>query len=275
MSIYQDLDAKLHDNRFKPPKPIDKKRLGGNKLLVRAGEDIHLRYHQTNVLTFRPNGTVTLNNGGWDTITTKRAMNDYLGDKLNIWSLGGEWYVDALQTERFSETTHWREEIVWTHPVTYRYVNGIAFDVETGMLVWNPNTWEPMEYVEGMMSRPVLNRLSALESAIEEAVGGRRELDNDFIEECLHRRESVEDTYKAMKQRLEHEVKTIEWRLETTLERTMKAFEKAVEIRRHEAKVKREGWCSACSAYGHSDDSPHQIDMEGVDHFIYYEGGKE
>lgn len=265
MSIYQELDTKLHDNRYKPPKPIDKKRIGGNKVLVRAGEDIHLRYHQTNVLTFRPNNTVTLNNGGWDTITTKRAMNDYLGSKLSIHSVGGVWYVDALQTEKMTDGTHWREEIVWTHPVTYPYTNGISFDVETGMLVWNPHTWEPLEYVEGMMSAPVVNRLSALESAIEEAVEGRRDLDNDFIEECLQRREAVENHYRTMKAKLEREVKTIEWRLETTLERTMKAFEKAVDQRRHEARMSREGWCSGCSEYGHGDDSPHQMEMEVID----------
>lgn len=265
MSKYQQLDITLHDKRFKPPKPMDSRKVGSNCYLERSGEDINVRLYHTIILTFRPNGTVTLNAGGWTSQTTKYRMNSFLGDKLSVYSNNGSWYIDAKQTETMQGNTHWRNtsETIWTHTVIYPFHDGMSFDVETGLLVWNPYTWTPMEYVDGMFSAGILNRLAALESALEEAMQGRRELTTDFINECLQRRESVETNFTELRRKLEREVKGIEWRMETTLERTMKAFQSAAETKAHEEKVKRLGWCSLCSEFGHSDDSPHQTDMEG------------
>lgn len=263
MSTYQQLDATLHDKRYKPPKPMTERRIAQNCLLTRTGEDLNVLLYNTNILTFRPNNTVTLRTNEWNTVTTKKWMNSFLGEKLSVSSQYGQWYVHALQTETMKDRAHWREEIIWTHPVIYPFHDGISFDIETGLLVWNPHSWTPMEYVDGMVSAPVLNRLTALESAIDEALEGRRELTNGFINECLQRRESVETGFNQLRRKLESEMKGIEWRMETTLERTMKAFAQAAETRAHEEKVKRLGWCSICNEFGHSDESPHQIDLEG------------
>ena len=200
MSTYQELDTKLHDKRHKPPMPISKKKVSGNTWLTRSGEDINVLYHQTNILTFRPNGTVTLVTNGWETVTTKQRMNSFLGKNLGVSSRNGEWWVEARQTETMTDETHWREELVWTHRCLYPYVDGMSFDVETGLLAWNPHTWEPMEFVSGMVSAPIINRLNALESAMEEALEGRRELSNDFLNECLQRRETLQEQYKALHQ---------------------------------------------------------------------------
>lgn len=54
-----------------------RRKLGNNTYLERiaAGYAISIRLHQTHVVTFHPNGSITLNSGGWRTVTTKRRMN--------------------------------------------------------------------------------------------------------------------------------------------------------------------------------------------------------
>ena len=45
-----------------------------------SGEDIVMVYHRTSVITFRPNGDIVLNAGNWQSVTTKRRINDALSD---------------------------------------------------------------------------------------------------------------------------------------------------------------------------------------------------
>jgi hypothetical protein len=55
----------------------DSKKLRNNTYLQRRGQDIAVRLHSTDVVTFHPNGDVTLNTGGWNTIITWDRINDY------------------------------------------------------------------------------------------------------------------------------------------------------------------------------------------------------
>lgn len=234
MTKYQQLDTTLHDNRFKPPKPVDEKKVASNVWLHRAGEDIHVRFYRTNILTFRPNGTVTINTGGWETVSTMRRINDFVGPHIRISGYKNP-TIEARQVETVTSPLHWREELVWSHGVTYNFHDGMSFDVESGALVWNPHTWEPLEYLEGMLSIPIINRLDALEQHLEEAVLGRRELTPELLDEVLRRREALEAQFESMKGKIEHETRRVQWRLETTLERTFKAFEAAADLRLKEA----------------------------------------
>lgn len=266
MTTYQELDKQLHDKRYKPPQPMKRRKVANNTWLERHGEEIGVVFHSTTILVFRPNGTVTMRNGGWDTVTTKYRLNTFLGKNLSVVSMHGRWMIEARQTEKLNQGVHWRSdstETVWTHSVMYPFYDGISFDAESGLLVWNPYGWTPMEYVDGMFTAEFANRLAALENALEEAVDGDRPLTNEFIDECLQRRESVEKRFKEIKVKLDREVRGLEWRMQTTLERTMRAFQKSAEVKAHNEKAKRLGWCSICAEYGHSDESPHQINLEG------------
>jgi len=57
----------------------------------RADGSIAVRLHATDVLTFRRNGEVVLNSGGWFTVTTKDRINQFLRPPYRIASVKGKW----------------------------------------------------------------------------------------------------------------------------------------------------------------------------------------
>lgn len=67
----------------------ESRKVGNNTYLHKAGEDIALRFHKTDVVTFKQNGDVVLDSGGWKTPSTKVRINDYIPGRihqeLSIW----------------------------------------------------------------------------------------------------------------------------------------------------------------------------------------------
>jgi hypothetical protein len=58
----------------------------------RNGEnDLAVRLHSTDVVVFHPNGSVTLNTGGYNTVTTKDTINCY--SPCRVWSERGQMFV--------------------------------------------------------------------------------------------------------------------------------------------------------------------------------------
>lgn len=51
------------------------RKLGNNTYLERLAIGHAIRLHNTTVVLFSANGSVTLNSGGWKTVTTKDRMN--------------------------------------------------------------------------------------------------------------------------------------------------------------------------------------------------------
>jgi hypothetical protein len=52
-----------------------------------------VRLHDTDVVTLHPDGSQTLNSGGWRTVTTKDRINAY--SIAGVWSERGEWKVST------------------------------------------------------------------------------------------------------------------------------------------------------------------------------------
>ena len=70
------------------------KPFGNNTRIIQIGENIAIRLHETNIVTFAPDGTIALNSGGWRTVTTKERMNDALrGQGVQITQAKGLWYI--------------------------------------------------------------------------------------------------------------------------------------------------------------------------------------
>ena len=71
------------------------KKLRNNTYLHRhaLGIDICVKLHDTDVLTFKPDGSVVYNTGGWHTNTTKDRMNSYGADGRWIWQEKGVWTI--------------------------------------------------------------------------------------------------------------------------------------------------------------------------------------
>jgi hypothetical protein len=77
------------------------RKLANNTYLILDGQNIAVRLHATNVLTFTPQGTVIYNSGGWQTRTTKERMNAYgqafICQRSGSWLIGGNPYQDGIE----------------------------------------------------------------------------------------------------------------------------------------------------------------------------------
>jgi len=82
------LDTILHGGRSK-----DRRKVGNNTYLVRRGEDIAVRLHYTDILTFYRDGRIKINSGGWQTVTTRDRWNQYLPGAWNIQGDRGTYYL--------------------------------------------------------------------------------------------------------------------------------------------------------------------------------------
>lgn len=78
-------------------KPVPRKKTANNTYLHRTdynGVDfIHLRLHNTDVVTWSDDGLIVLNTGGWLTVTTKARINDVLPRPWCLSSVKGTWFL--------------------------------------------------------------------------------------------------------------------------------------------------------------------------------------
>lgn len=80
----------------KADRPLDGRSTRLVHLLDNDEETIVVRYHNTNVITYRPDGSVEYESGGWRTLTTKDRMNAYGAEGWKIWSVKGVWKIGTV-----------------------------------------------------------------------------------------------------------------------------------------------------------------------------------
>lgn len=68
------------------------RKLANNTYAERRGDNIAIRLHSTDVLTFFPDGKIVVNSGGWKTVTTKGRINAYLPRPFGINQKDFAWY---------------------------------------------------------------------------------------------------------------------------------------------------------------------------------------
>jgi len=76
---------------------------GNNRRIVRI-TDTAIAYvlHNTSVATFDHNGDIILDNGGYFSATSKKAINEALvGTGYRVTQKNGEWSVSGVRFERF------------------------------------------------------------------------------------------------------------------------------------------------------------------------------
>lgn len=56
---------------------------------------IAIQYHWTYVVTYHDDGTITLDNGGYYTVTTKERINQYTNARLS--QMNREWYLGGTE----------------------------------------------------------------------------------------------------------------------------------------------------------------------------------
>ena len=66
-----------------------------NTFQRQEGADTIIRLHGTDIVRKHANGSVTLNSGGWKTVTTKDRMSDHMPAGYYLYSDKGQWFVSA------------------------------------------------------------------------------------------------------------------------------------------------------------------------------------
>jgi hypothetical protein len=89
----------------------ERRKVANNTWLERRGDDIAVRLHATDIVTYRADGAISLNTGGWFTVTTKARMCEFT--PFVVGSNRGEWYVVAQRN--FAEPVPYRDGMTW-HP---------------------------------------------------------------------------------------------------------------------------------------------------------------
>ena len=96
----------------------DTRNVCNNTRLIKDDQDIHVELHNTRIITYHPDESVTLRTGGWRTVTTKARISEY--SDVNLCSESGSWMVrmrDAYYQFEDSMTVSPRNNTASTLPV--------------------------------------------------------------------------------------------------------------------------------------------------------------
>jgi hypothetical protein len=98
-ATYAHAIALLGSNPNRPQKRLAGKATTAHRLLDGS---IAIVYHNTSILTFRPNGQIVITSGGFRSNTTKAKINEYLPPSFprvwadrGVWTIGGETFMDG------------------------------------------------------------------------------------------------------------------------------------------------------------------------------------
>jgi hypothetical protein len=71
-------------------------------ILDTNSNDVAVHLHQTDIITFKPDGAIILDTGGWESKLTKDRMNEYL-DHHRVGSERGVWTISSGGIDYFFE----------------------------------------------------------------------------------------------------------------------------------------------------------------------------
>lgn len=97
-----------------------RRKIGNNTWLERrAPDEITVRLHDTDVVVYRSDGAISLNTGGWFTVTTKARINEF--SPFGVSSNRGEWSVTIRNPAYTNDYTDWPPpEPYWIDTVPFR-----------------------------------------------------------------------------------------------------------------------------------------------------------
>jgi len=67
------------------------KPVANNTRIIKRGDCVAIKLHDTDVVTFAPSGAIILNTGGWKTVTTKDRINSF--SPYKVYSDRGTWFA--------------------------------------------------------------------------------------------------------------------------------------------------------------------------------------
>lgn len=87
-----------------------KRKLGNNTDLVGGLDAVHVRLYETSVVIHWADGTFSLDDGGYRTVTTKDRINQTIPHGYRVYQRDNEWYVSDPKGREFT----FDRSIVWT-----------------------------------------------------------------------------------------------------------------------------------------------------------------
>lgn len=83
--------VRLHN---KAAMKLQSRKVANNTYLVHLdNNDIAVRLHDTNIIVYHYDGTITLDSGGWHTRVTKDRMNAFLPSHIRVFQEDYDWFV--------------------------------------------------------------------------------------------------------------------------------------------------------------------------------------
>lgn len=79
----------------------DGKNIANNTRAVRREGSIAIRLHGTDVVTYAPDGSLTFNTGGYNTLTTRDRMNTFSPNGYRVWTVKGVPHVSSPTGKAF------------------------------------------------------------------------------------------------------------------------------------------------------------------------------
>lgn len=122
MYTYESLYAQIMSGKSKYERKI-----AHNTVARLESDNIIIRFHDTDIGVYAPNGDISLFSGGWHTFTTKERLNDIIPNQFRLYQERGIWYIYEYETQ-----------------TSYIYQDGITFKPNGlgGYLVTNAGTNE-------------------------------------------------------------------------------------------------------------------------------------
>uniref|UniRef100_A0A6M3L931 Uncharacterized protein n=1 Tax=viral metagenome TaxID=1070528 RepID=A0A6M3L931_9ZZZZ len=128
---------------------VEYKRINGDRVI---------RLHLTDIITFKTNGDVVLNSGGWQTVTTKDRMNKFLPRYWSIYQKSNFWFLMYALYTRDDPENKTRVDYVYQDGITILGTGGVSGAGEDRKKL-DKRLKQIKVYVDGFMKKLVARKL--------------------------------------------------------------------------------------------------------------------
>lgn len=140
---------------FLAAKGVDSRKICGNNTYVeRRGEDIAIRLHQTDIITFLKAASplIVLSTGGWHSLITKQRLEQFLPAPLAVMSFKGQWRISFGGDRWARNRAETRNSVIFT--------DGLR-------LIWNGVGWEALNAVTPEQEKQTDDASRKLDKAVK------------------------------------------------------------------------------------------------------------
>lgn len=220
---YETLEEELYHKGH--GKRMEKRKVGNNTWLMRDGDRIVVRLHNTDILTYYPDNRVVLNASHWYTVTTKDRMNAFLG-YYTVFSERGDWRVSVRfrrGADRYGDARYIEGMIP--------FENYMALDVHTHEVISHPND-RFLRVDDSVVLREAndLSRILASQSRVIREKINDESITNDDLRHALKVLQKYQESHKSLKSQIERLERSMDWASTELEDQIMTAIRRHADI---------------------------------------------